>query len=41
MVEILNFEDSHYYPPKMGGLKKLVRFPDGEVKRNTIGFLEK
>ena len=38
MVKILSFEDTHYYPPPAlrVGLETLVRFPDGEFKRNSI-----
>ena len=36
MVKIKSFETSHYYPTNFEGLEELVRFPDGEVKRNSI-----
>lgn len=38
MVNILSFEDSFYRPPShlQQGLDSLVRFPDGEFKRNSI-----
>lgn len=36
MVKITSFEDSYYYPPKFPGLEELVRFPDGEFKRERI-----
>ncbi len=38
MVNIISFEDTHYYPPPQlrKGLDTLVRFPDGEFKRDSI-----
>ncbi|MEK6920979.1 MAG: hypothetical protein AABX82_03795 [Nanoarchaeota archaeon] len=38
MVNIVSFEDTHYYPPHQlqSGLDTLVRFPDGEFKRDSI-----
>ncbi|MBI5072774.1 RtcB family protein [Candidatus Woesearchaeota archaeon] len=38
MVNIISFEDSHYFPPPTlrSGLETLVRFPDGEVKQTGI-----
>jgi hypothetical protein len=38
MVNIISFEDTHYYPPPelRRGLDALVRFPDGEVKQTGI-----
>lgn len=35
MVNIISFENSHYFPPSRlrAGLETLVRFPDGEVKQ--------
>ncbi len=38
MVNIISFEDTHYYPPPQlrRGLDALVRFPDGEFKRDSI-----
>ncbi|MFH1290633.1 MAG: hypothetical protein ABIH92_04455 [Nanoarchaeota archaeon] len=36
MVKIINFDGNHYFPPKFNGLVELVRFPDGEFKRNTL-----
>ncbi|MBI5797947.1 RtcB family protein [Candidatus Woesearchaeota archaeon] len=38
MVNITSFEDTYYYPPPQlrEGLDALVRFPDGEFKRNSI-----
>ncbi len=38
MVNIISFEDTHYYPPPQlrEGLDTLVRFPDGEFKRDSI-----
>src|SRR3989338_6362448 len=36
MAHITSFEDGFYYPPPFPGLEELVRFPDGEFKRDTI-----
>src|SRR3990167_4729837 len=37
MVEIVDLDKSSYYrPPAFPGLKKLVRFPDGEFKHSDI-----
>ncbi len=36
MVNMLSFEDTHYFPPDYPGLEELVRFPDGDIKNKSI-----
>ena len=36
MVKLTNYENYFYQPPPWSGLEEVIRFPDGEVKQNSL-----
>ena len=36
MVHIISYEDHFFHPPQWQGLEEVIRFPDGEIKNNSL-----
>lgn len=36
MVRLTSYEDCFYHPPDWPGLEEVIRFPDGEVRQNSL-----
>ncbi len=36
MVQVISYEDHFFHPPSWPGLEEVIRFPDGEIKNDSL-----